>query len=170
MASSRFQRFISFRGEIGRDDFLRATLVLFLASIPIAFVSTGWLIINDLDPSVFEENVVLKTLLSLAVLRFTLPLNFKRWHDLGPRLSKFWFGLYLLSILIPSYNDFDNPGYRAFASALALLTLYPAFKLIFCPGNKYYRVQSQKQEIIAANIIVEESYNSRSIRGDSSRE
>jgi uncharacterized membrane protein YhaH (DUF805 family) len=134
----------------------------------MSFVVTGWLTINDLDPAIFEQNRGLKLLSYLVVLRLTLPLNFKRWHDLGPRLSKFWFALYLLNILIPSYNDFENPGYRAFASALALIALYPGFKLIFFPGNKYYRIQAQKREIIAANIVIEEPYNFRSIGSDSS--
>jgi len=148
--------FLSFEGEMGRLDYwcsaifrsLIAGLILFivLASMFRGYFNSSYAEISAAITQWATEHSVRVWLLGeiLNVFLF-LPISWRRWRDLGPRLNKNWFYISVLSSLMPGYEVFPFVGVQSLLLTLGILSLYPNFKLLFWPGNTYAKLRQLKQ-------------------------
>ena len=74
-----------------------------------------------------------------------LPITWRRWRDLGPRLKKHWLYLSVLSSLMPGHDVFPYVGVQSLIITLWILSIYPNFKLFFWPGEKYANLSRSSQ-------------------------
>ena len=143
---NKLEKFISYNGEIGRDDYFKAsiilTLALFILIALVAFSATAVGI--SLDGLL--ENIWLRFLLIGFAIRFTWPIQVKRWRDLGPKLSKYWLGVVMAFTVLPDYKEISDPGLSVLIGVITLLSLYPYCKLIFVPGRKHAKLKSQAEQ------------------------
>ena len=148
--------FFSFEGEMGRLDFWGSALLRGLIAGLIFFLILA-LIFRSYFSSSSEELVAAITTWSreqavrvwllgeiLNVLLF-LPITWRRWRDLGPRLKRSWLYIAVLNSLMPGYEVFPYAGVQSIIITLSFLALYPNFKLLFWPGSKYASLQQSRQ-------------------------
>ncbi|WP_114993714.1 DUF805 domain-containing protein [Synechococcus sp. UW179A] len=140
--------FFSFDGEMGRIDYWGSAIFRSLIAGLIFFVVLA-LIFRGYFSSSYEE-------LSTAITQWTsdhavrvwllgeilniflfLPITWRRWRDLGPRLKKNWLYISVLSSLMPGYEVFPFVGMQSLIITLGILSIYPNFKLLFWPGKRY---------------------------------
>ena len=148
--------FFSFEGEMGRIDYWGSAIFRSLIAGLIFFVFLV-LVFRGYFSSSYEELSIAITqwvtdhavrvwLLGeiLNVLLF-LPITWRRWRDLGPRLKKYWLYIAVLSSLMPGYEVFPFVGMQSLILTLGILSIYPNFKLLFWPGKQYANLrQSEK--------------------------
>jgi uncharacterized membrane protein YhaH (DUF805 family) len=149
--------FFSFDGEMGRIDFWGSYIFRTLIAGLIFFVIFA-LIFRGYFNSSYEELSaaitqwadqhairvwILGEILNIALF---LPITWRRWRDLGPRLKKSWLYIAVLSGLLPGFEVFPSTGMRSLIITLGILSIYPNFKLFFWPGKKYESLRQNKQQ------------------------
>ena len=148
--------FFSFDGEMGRIDYWGSAIFRSLIAALIFFVVIA-LIFRGYFSSSYEElstaitqwasdHAVRVWLLGeiLNIFLF-LPITWRRWRDLGPRLKKNWLYISVLSSLMPGYEVFPFVGMQSLIIALGILSIYPNFKLLFWPGKQYANLRKSDQ-------------------------
>ena len=148
--------FFSFDGEMGRIDFWGSYIFRTLIAGLIFFVIFA-LIFRGYFNSSYEELSaaitqwadqhairvwILGEILNIALF---LPITWRRWRDLEPRLKKSWLYIAVLSGLLPGFEVFPSTGMRSLIITLGILSIYPNFKLLFWPGKKYTSLRQSKQ-------------------------
>ena len=140
--------FFSFEGEMGRLDYwgslifrsLIAGLIFFviIALIFRSYFSSSYDELSEAITQWATDHAVRVWLLGelLNVFLF-LPIIWRRWRDLGPRLKKHWLYIAVLSSLMPGYEVFPFVGVQSLIITLGILSIYPNFKLLFWPGRKH---------------------------------
>ena len=148
--------FFSFEGEMGRLDywgsaFLRSLIAGLISFVILALMFRGYFNSSYLEISAAisqwaTEHSVRVWLFGeiLNVLLF-LPISWRRWRDLGPRLKKHWFYIAVVSSLMPGYEVFPFVGVQSLLLTLGILSLYPNFKLLFWPGKTYAQQRQPEQ-------------------------
>ena len=148
--------FFSFDGEMGRIDYWVSAIFRSLIGGLIFFVILA-LIFRGYFSSSYQE-------LSTAITQWTsdhavrvwmlgeilyiflfLPITWRRWRDLGPRLKKNWLYISVASSLMPGYEVFPLVGMQSLIITLGILAIYPNFKLFFWPGKQYASLRQSKQ-------------------------
>ena len=149
--------FFSFDGEMGRIDFWGSYIFRTLIAGLIFFVIFA-LIFRGYFNSSYEELSVaitqwadqhaIRVWILGEILNITLflPITWRRWRDLGPRLKKSWLYIAVLSGLLPGFEVFPSTGIRSLIITLGILSIYPNFKLFFWPGKKYECLRQNKQQ------------------------
>lgn len=149
--------FFSFDGEMGRIDFWGSYIFRSLIAGLIFFVIFA-LIFRGYFNSSYEELSVaitqwadqhaIRVWILGEILNITLflPITWRRWRDLGPRLKKSWLYIAVLSGLLPGFEVFPSTGMRSLIITLGILSIYPNFKLFFWPGKKYESLRQNKQQ------------------------
>ncbi len=148
--------FFSFEGEMGRIDYWGSAIFRSLIAGLIFFVALA-LVFRGYFSSSYEEisaaiskwatdHAVRVWLLGeiLNVFLF-LPITWRRWRDLGPRLKKNWLYIAVLSSLMPGYEVFPFVGVQSLIITLGILSVYPNFKLLFWPGQHYTKQRQNEQ-------------------------
>ena len=149
--------FFSFDGEMGRIDFWGSYIFRTLIAGLIFFVIFA-LIFRGYFNSSYEELSVaitqwadqnaIRVWILGEILNITLflPITWRRWRDLGPRLKKSWLYIAVLSGLLPGFEVFPSTGMQSLIITLGILSIYPNFKLFFWPGKKYESLRQNKQQ------------------------
>jgi len=149
--------FFSFDGEMGRIDFWGSYIFRTLIAGLIFFVIFA-LIFRGYFNSSYEElsaaitqwadQHAIRVWILGEILNITLflPITWRRWRDLGPRLKKSWLYIAVLSGLLPGFDVFPSTGIRSLIITLGILSIYPNFKLFFWPGKKYECLRQNKQQ------------------------
>ena len=148
--------FFSYEGEMGRLDFwggaiIRLLIAGFVFFVVLALTFRGYFNSSNEEISAAitawaTEHAVRVWLLGeiLNVLLF-LPIAWRRWRDLGPRLKKNWLYIAVLSSLMPGYEVFPYIEVQSLIITLGILSIYPNFKLLFWPGKKYVNLRRNTQ-------------------------
>ena len=148
--------FFSFEGEMGRLDYwvsaifrsLIAGLIFFVvfALIFRGYVNSTYEVLSGAITTWTNENSVRVWLLGeLLNIFLFLPITWRRWRDLGPRLKKRWLYISVLSSLMPGYEVFPFVGVQSLIITLGILSIYPNLKLLFWPGKKYTTLNHNQQ-------------------------
>ena len=149
--------FFSFDGEMGRIDFwgsyiFRSLIAGLIFFVIFALIFRGYFNSSYEELSVAitqwaDQNAIRVWILG-EILNITLflPITWRRWRDLGPRLKKSWLYIAVLSGLLPGFEVFPSTGIRSLIITLGILSIYPNFKLFFWPGKKYECLRQNKQQ------------------------
>ena len=149
--------FFSFDGEMGRINFWGSYIFRSLIAGLIFFVIFA-LIFRGYFNSSYEElsaaitqwadQHAIRVWILGEILNITLflPITWRRWRDLGPRLKKSWLYIAVLSGLLPGFEVFPSTGMQSLIITLGILSIYPNFKLFFWPGKKYASLRQNTQQ------------------------
>ena len=148
--------FFSFEGEMGRIDYwgsaiFRSLIAGLISFVALAFVFRGYFSSSyeELSAAISQwatDHAVRVWLLGeiLNIFLF-LPITWRRWRDLGPRLKKNWLYIAVVSSLMPGYKVFPFVGVQSLIITLGILSIYPNFKLLFWPGQHYTKQRQSEQ-------------------------
>ena len=149
--------FFSFDGEMGRIDFWGSAIfrsliagLIFFVIFAINFRGYFNSSYEELSAAITQwadQHAVRVWILGeiLNVILF-LPITWRRWRDLGTRLKKSWLYIAVLSSLMPGYEVFPFVGMQSLIITLGILSIYPNFKLLFWPGEKYASLRQNEHK------------------------
>ena len=148
--------FFSFEGEMGRIDYWGSAIVRSLIAGLIFFVALALIFRGYFSSSYAELSAAITQWATDHAVRvwligeilnvfLFLPITWRRWRDLGPRLKKNWLYIAVLSSLMPGYEVFPFVGVQSMIITLEILSIYPNFKLIFWPGKQYAKQRQNEQ-------------------------
>ena len=148
--------FFSFDGEMGRIDYWGSAIfrsfiagLIFFIIFALIFRSYFNSSHEELSAAITQwvDNNAIRVWILGEILNVVLflPITWRRWRDLGPRLKKSWLYIAVLSGLLPGYEVFPFVGMQSLIITLGILSIYPNFKLLFWPGKKYTSLRQSKQ-------------------------
>jgi uncharacterized membrane protein YhaH (DUF805 family) len=141
------QRFCSTEGEMGRDDYLKASIVRALALI--VFMAIVGQVLSWVVPGAAQNLSVLVwwtyPLSVAALFFFDWPIVCRRFNDLSGALSPGWKKYIFVCYFLPT-GIHVTPGINVLVSILILVSLYPHIVLLFRPGNKHARFKGANAE------------------------
>lgn len=145
--STRLQRWCSYSGNAGRDDFLCGSIALFLFAIPYFFVGMVFLTGQGFEPDTPAGLIGVHIWLIPYQLFWHFPLVMRRWRDLNGKLHARWVMVYFLWYLLPELSDISDNRFLTITShMITFVVLYPTAILIFARGEKWKRIQREKRQ------------------------
>lgn len=142
-----FQRFCSAEGEMGRDDYLKASIVRTLALIAFMAVvrqALSWVIPGAAqNPSALVWWTYPFSVAGLFI--FSWPIVCRSFNDLSGALNAGWKKYILACYFLPDGIQIA-PGINVFVSTLILVSLYSGIVLLFRPGSKHARFKAAKTD------------------------
>ena len=139
------QRFCSTDGEMGRDDYFKASIVRTLALI--AFMAVVGQVLSRVVPGAAQDLSALVwwtyPFSVAALFFFSWPIVCRRFNDLSGALNAGWKKYIFVCYFLPEGIQI-SPGINILVSILILVSLYPGLVLLFRPGNKHARFKAAK--------------------------
>ena len=154
--SQRLQRFCSYSGSAGRDDFIWGSLLrAFLIGIPYIFIGTVYFIDMGFEVETLEGTFAMSIWMIPFHLFFNFPLAMRRWRDLNGKLHARWLLLWFIYCIFPNTIYFTENQYaNLIGRIIEFVMLYPALILIFARGEKSKRIYRDKHSDSADSIEI----------------
>ena len=111
--SNRLQRFCSYSGTAGRDDFLWGSLLRIICiGVPYIFIGTVYFVDLGFEAETLQGALALSIWMIPYQLLFNFPLAMRRWRDLNGKLHARWLLLYFIYCILPNISDLTGKSVR----------------------------------------------------------
>ena len=154
--SNRLQRFCSYSGTAGRDDFFWGSLLRIICiGVPYIFIGTVYFVDLGFEAETLQGALALSIWMIPYQLRFNFPLAMRRWRDLKGKLHARWLLLYFIYCILPNISDLTENQYANLVGRIIqLVMLYPAIILLFARGEKSKHIYRDKHSNSTESIEI----------------